>query len=380
MPFRELKTVIWGSHDSPLDELLPLWRFSVEHIEVRVAEPVTRSRKHWPAPTSSLRRLNLHRSTITDGAFADLLKLSPCLELLRYDHLCHVDCEWSSWWFVSRLTNSDPRKWHDGPRLTKALQKVQSTLRELDICVGVYSNVSEEVEFLDIRPVRGQLDPLQGFSRLCKLKAPIVMLLGWSPGELPLRLAEVVPAGLTHLGLTEDMAIQCTYEWTEELILEELEVFLSVWRKVTPNLQVVEVWLSREYGRWKNEEVVQLRVMCEEAGVSCKVHWHMESCCPQNTFPWVREDSQHRPWKATLPTIERIQHNKTARISELEHLLLPRETVNSQPGPPPFTQAELDAHIAGRIATPVPGRANTYRYTRTNNGKEMRVQVKRTRV
>jgi len=93
MPFRELKTVIWGSHDSPLDELLPLWRFSVEHIEVRVAEPVARSRKHWPAPTSSLRRLNLHRSTITERTVGKLLSLSPCLELLRYDHLCHVDCE-----------------------------------------------------------------------------------------------------------------------------------------------------------------------------------------------------------------------------------------------------------------------------------------------
>jgi hypothetical protein len=102
--FRELKTVIWGSHPSPLDELLPLWRFSVEHIEVRAAEPVARLlRKHWPPPTSSLRRLNLHRSIITDRTLWKLLGLSPCLELLRYDHLCHVNSEWSSWWFVSSL-------------------------------------------------------------------------------------------------------------------------------------------------------------------------------------------------------------------------------------------------------------------------------------
>ena len=95
--FRELKTVIWGSHPSPLDELLPLWRFSVEHIEVRAAEPVTRLlRKHLPAPTSSLKRLNLHRSTITDRTLGTLLSLSPCLELLRYNHLCHVDSEWST--------------------------------------------------------------------------------------------------------------------------------------------------------------------------------------------------------------------------------------------------------------------------------------------
>ena len=120
------------------------------------------------------------------------------------------------------------------------------------------------------------------------------MLLGWSPGKLPLRLAEVVPAGLTHLGLTEDMAIQCTYEWTEELILEELEVFLSVWRSVTPNLQVVEVWLRREGSRWKRKKVVQLRMMCEEAGVSCNVHWHVDGC---SAPPWVMRP-QPRPWKA----------------------------------------------------------------------------------
>ena len=139
----------------------------------------------------------------------------------------------------------------------EALQKVKPTLKELDIRLEIYSDFAEEVEQLSIWPFPGQLGSLREFSCLRKLRAPIVMLLGWSPGKLPLRLAEVVPAGLTHLGLTEDMAIQCTYEWTEELILEELEVFLSVWRSVTPNLQVVEVWLSREYRRWKGKEVVQ---------------------------------------------------------------------------------------------------------------------------
>lgn len=93
--------------------------------------------------------------------------------------------------------------------------------------MDIYNDDAEEVEFLKIRPVRGQLSPMRG-SRLRKLEAPIVMLLGWSPDELPPRLPEVVPAGLTHLGLIEDMVIQCTYGWTEELILGELEDFLSI--------------------------------------------------------------------------------------------------------------------------------------------------------
>ena len=94
--FRELKTVIWDTDRSRLDELLPLWMFPVEHIEVKVKEPVSWPGQHWPAPTYSLKRLNLHRSSITDRTLGKLLSLSPCLELLRYDHLCHADCKLSS--------------------------------------------------------------------------------------------------------------------------------------------------------------------------------------------------------------------------------------------------------------------------------------------
>jgi hypothetical protein len=200
----------------------------------------------------------------------------------------------------------------------EALQKVQPTLRELDIHLNLYSERSEEVEQLEIWPFPGQLGSLREFSRLRKLRAPIVMLLGWSPSELPLRFAEVMPAGLTHLGLTKDMATQCTYEWNEELILEELEVFLSVWRSVTPDLQVVEVWLSQAFSRWKDEEVVQLRTMCEGTGVSCNVHWHTGSRCSPMPFQWVRQDAQPRPYPlpATPPTIEHIHHNKTANLPE----------------------------------------------------------------
>jgi hypothetical protein len=149
---------------------------------------------------------------------------------------------------VSSLTNSDPRRWQDSSLLTAGLQQVQPTLRELYLSVGLYSDVAEEVECLKICPARGRLGSLRGFSRLRKLKAPIVTLLGWSPGQLPLRLAEVVPAGLTHLGLTEDLAMQYTYEWDEKLVLEELEVFLSVWRSATPDLQVVARWRSGSPG------------------------------------------------------------------------------------------------------------------------------------
>ncbi|KAN0081816.1 hypothetical protein V8E54_003114 [Elaphomyces granulatus] len=186
-PFAALKTVIWGSAGSPLNELLPLWELPVEHIEVS-ADPAPRSHKN----------------------VMKLLRLSPCLESLRYDHWCHVE---------------RPKQWEDCSLLTAALQQVKSTLRSVDL----YDHLADEVDYVEVRPVSGQPGPLRELSCLRKLKAPIVMLLGWSPDDLLLPLEEVVPAGLTHLGLTEDLAAQCTYEWNEELVLEALVAFLSVW-------------------------------------------------------------------------------------------------------------------------------------------------------
>jgi hypothetical protein len=93
--FAALRTVVWGNGRSPLNELLPLWGFPVEHIEVSVAEPVARPRKRWPAPARSLKRLNLHLSTIAIPTIVKLLHRSPCLELFRYDLFCDPLSEWS---------------------------------------------------------------------------------------------------------------------------------------------------------------------------------------------------------------------------------------------------------------------------------------------
>ena len=155
--------------------------------------------------------------------------------------------------------------------MTATLQQVQSTLTELDLSANIYSEAGLHVEFLnELQPVSGQL-ALRGFPRLRKLKAPIVTLLGWSPDD-PRPLAEVVPAGLTHLCLTEDLALQCLYKWVEKLMLKELAAFLAVWRSATPDLQAVEFWLNGSWTRW-HEDVEQLRTMCEEAGVRYAVRW-----------------------------------------------------------------------------------------------------------
>jgi len=284
--FAALKTIIWDNYMSPLNELLPLWGLPAEHIEVSVGEPVAQSLKRWPAPTHSLKKLNLYYSTIAISTVKKLLRLSPCLELFRYDHLMDV---------INRRT------WQDCSLLMAALQQVRPTLRELDLSITLYSGCGDhDVDCFNISPVKGQLGPLQKFSHLRKLKAPIVTLLGWSPGKLPLRLAEVLPAGLTHLGLTEDLLAQYSYEWDDELVLEEMDAFLGVWRSVTPDLQAVEVWICRAFNRWKDAEVEQLRMMCEKAGVLCTVHEQREHSCFAMGFQWVRQP-QPRPIRKLLP-------------------------------------------------------------------------------
>ena len=258
--FRELKTIIWGLYKNPLDEMLPLWGFPVEHIEVSVREPVAWPYRPWPAPNPSLKRLNLHSSTIQENTLEKLLHLSPCLEVLRHVHSCNVSAVSSEWS-------------QDGSILTAALRQVQSTLRELDLSVYLYSTYALQVEDIDyIFPVSGQLGPLREFSCLRKLKAPIATLLGWSPDKL-FPLAEVVPTGLTYLGLTEDLLTQYTSEWHEEFVVKELAAFLSVWRSVTPDLQVLEVWLK--LARWWDEdeeleEMTQMRKMCGLRSPDCR--------------------------------------------------------------------------------------------------------------
>ena len=64
-----------------------------KHIEASVEEPVAQSLKRWPAPTHSLKKLNLNYSTIAIRTVKKLLRLSPCLELFRYDYLMDLNSE-----------------------------------------------------------------------------------------------------------------------------------------------------------------------------------------------------------------------------------------------------------------------------------------------
>ena len=257
--FRELKIIIWGLHPNPLDEMLPLWGLPVEHIEVGLKEPVSWSHKPWPAPNLSLRRLNLHSSTIKHSTLEKLLHLSP-LEVLRYHRACDV---------------SAPQ---DSSLLMAALRQVQSTLRELHLSINLFSQYTEDVEEVRwIFPVSGQLGPLEEFS----------------PDRDTTRM---VTEQITHA--CEGGAHRVNISWphrkhvrSRDVVLKELAAFLSDWRGVTPDLQTMEVWLT--VYRWDNAKLAKMQKMCEEAqksGLSFILHRRRESdgIYSSRTFHWVR--------------------------------------------------------------------------------------------
>ena len=118
---------------------------------------------------------------------------------------------------------------------------------------------------------------------LRELDLNVALCAQFAEEVLPFRLAEVLPAGLTHLGLTEDMVSQYGYGWDEELVLEELDAFLGVWRSVTPDLQAVDVLICKSY-RWKDADVARPRMICEEAGLLCTLHKYIKHSCSLMDF------------------------------------------------------------------------------------------------
>lgn len=105
------------------------------------------------------------------------------------------------------------------------------------------------------------------------------------------------------------------YEWNEELVLQALAAFLSVWDYVAPDLQVMEFWLSRVDNRWEEAKLAQLRVMCKEADVLCILHWHSEpmTSCSPTTFQWVRQGRQPDRLKLSNRT---VTYPKPGRIPD----------------------------------------------------------------
>ncbi|KAE8309264.1 hypothetical protein BDV41DRAFT_580696 [Aspergillus transmontanensis] len=246
-----LRQVVLG-YKSPMDELRLLWSFpSIESIEACLDDPIC-TPDIWPT-TKTLTKLKLNRSSISEESLAIILQASPSLKSLHYDHQCNVAGE---------------KAWHDGNRLRGALYHIRDTLEYLEIRMGLYSPYAEELIYLNLIPVQNHIGSLKDFQNLRSLVIPIAALFGWNV-ELDHDLTDVFPASLTHLSLVEDLVMQCTYEWSEQLVLERLGTFLA---QMAPQLELFEFRPDHIFERWTEELEGSLRVLCLRDGVRCIIH------------------------------------------------------------------------------------------------------------
>ncbi|THC93213.1 hypothetical protein EYZ11_007318 [Aspergillus tanneri] len=232
---RGLKEIILEESDRPMDDLRPLWNLPVlESIQASVSEPQSMSGP-WLI-SSTVTKLNLDSTIAEEGTIGLLLQALPGLKRFR--------------------------------DLMVSLQYVQNTLEGLELRASLYSPYAEEVEYYNICAVEGHIGSLENFSSLRKLKAPIAMLLGWLPDQAPC-LSRILPRSLTYLSLTEDLSSQCSYSWSEKLVLMKVECFLAAARQATPLLEKLELLPNREFGRWDALFEDQLHALCLQAGVAC---------------------------------------------------------------------------------------------------------------
>lgn len=93
-------------------------------------------------------------------------------------------------------------------------------------------------------------------------------LLGWNV-ESDYSLTDIFPASLIHLSLVEDLVMQFTYDWSEELVLERLGALFA---QVMPRIELFEFWPDHVVERWTEELEEKLRELCLWDGVRCIIH------------------------------------------------------------------------------------------------------------
>ncbi|KAI1381264.1 hypothetical protein F4677DRAFT_402544 [Hypoxylon crocopeplum] len=258
VPFTNLRDLSLGRRRQSMVHILPFWALPrIESIQVRIAamdvmceDAVT----SWPT-ASALTKLTLDYTSLEEKDVTLLLQHSPSLRSFRYDRWCDV---------------TDEPSFQNCDELGRGLHHLHQTLEQLDLRVQLYSENAEEVEFLEIDPVRGRLPSFHGFSRLRTLRVPIATLLGWTPSEAP-EIETLLPPSLQHLSLTEDLCTQCTYQWTEDSVLTKLDAFFAALAGNEHKLELIEISPDGTWGGWEDSTKEMVQKMATKAGMRCVI-------------------------------------------------------------------------------------------------------------
>lgn len=167
-------------------------------------------------PTMGLKSLILHNSQVSLQTLGILLKATPSLTSLTYDNWINID----------KVPHSPKEPWEyfDCTQLNRVLAPLQSTLKELQISLGFFSDGLIQIDpMAKFRGTTGKLETLRNFGQLTKLRMPTTLLSGWFEAaedwsmedddyyaieELPSQMARLLPPSLVDLVLSDD----CYYQ------------------------------------------------------------------------------------------------------------------------------------------------------------------------
>lgn len=194
--------------DDPEDEmdyyvypssLLPLFGLpSVRRIE---AHRVDDGGEPVPAAPGvicpTLRELRLVRCQLTEESLGLVLRAAPNLAILHCDLV--LDAEHVGGWF-------------DLGRVRASLDGLKGSLEDLSLTLNLWSSTAIDCGEKGPWGIRGSLGSLKDFDRLTRLSISLPVLLGWHV-ESSGKLADVFPAGIRSVTITNEMFFWWHYEW-----------------------------------------------------------------------------------------------------------------------------------------------------------------------
>lgn len=192
--------------DDPEDEmdyyiypssLLPL--FSLPSIQRIEAHRVNDGGKPVPSVTTcqTLKELRLIRCQLTEESLGLVFGAAPNLTTLHCDLV--LDAEHTSGWF-------------DLSRVRASLAGLRDSLEDLSLSLNLWSSTAIDCGNEGPWGICGSLGSLRGFDRLTRLSVSLPVLLGWRV-QGSSSLADVLPAGLRSLTITNEMFFWWRYEW-----------------------------------------------------------------------------------------------------------------------------------------------------------------------
>ncbi|POS70387.1 hypothetical protein DHEL01_v211217 [Diaporthe helianthi] len=202
-PEDEMDYYVYPTSLTPLFSLPNIQRIEAHRIDdgrkPLVVVPATNNAPATTTTTTSqtLRELRLVRCQLTEESLAAVLAASPNLTTLHCDLV---------------LDAAHVSDWFDLDTVRESLDGLRGSLEDFSFALNLWSSTAIDCGNGGSWGIRGSLGSLGDFGRLTRLSVSLPVLLGWYVRGSA-KLADVLPAGLQFLRITNEMYFWWHYEW-----------------------------------------------------------------------------------------------------------------------------------------------------------------------